>query len=174
MLFHIHEQLHSLTQAVAAKSIPDSDGYEAQERCQFDKDFATIEQVRVAVLEVRVSEDAVQEEQHCSGKDEIVQASPKRPADAGAEQRREENEQQEIEGGGTGKIEFWLKRGLDREEDVKQAEAGLVEEEKHGGMRQRECDGNVGGPLVEGEEIYVPMRPEFHGAVAQGHEHAKP
>ena len=43
MLFHIHEQLHSLTQAVAAKSIPDSDSYEAQERCQFDKDFATIE-----------------------------------------------------------------------------------------------------------------------------------
>jgi hypothetical protein len=27
---------------------------------------------------------------------------------------------------------------------------------------------------VEGEEIQASMRPEFHRAVSQGHEHAKP
>jgi len=32
----------------------------------------------VAVLEARVGEDTVQEEQHRSGKDKIVQASPER------------------------------------------------------------------------------------------------
>ena len=41
-------------------------------------------------------------------------------------------------------------------------------------MRQRECDGGIGGPLMKCEQIHVSMRPEFHWAVAQGHEHAKP
>ena len=83
----------SLAQAHAAKTIPDNDGDETQERRRFDKDFATVEQVRVPILQVRVGEDAVQEEQNRSGKDEIVQASPDRTADAGAEQRRKEHQQ---------------------------------------------------------------------------------
>jgi len=164
----------SLAQALAAKTIADDNGYEAQKRCRFDKGFTTVEQVRVAVLEVRVGENTVQEEQHRGGKDEIVQTPPERTTNAGAEQRREEHEQQEIERRGTGKVEFWLQRRLNGQEDVEQAEVGLLEEEEDGGMRQRECDGRVGGPLVEREEIQASMRPEFHWAVAQGHEHAKP
>ena len=164
----------SLAQALAAKTIPDDNGYEAQERCRFDKDFAAVEQVRVTVPEVGVGEDAVQKEQHCRRKNEIVQASPERTADTGAEQRREEHDQKEIESCGTGEVEFWLKRGLDGQEDVEQAEAGFIEEEKDGRMRQRECDSNVGGPLVECEEIQVSMRPESYRAVAQRDKHAKP
>ena len=47
-------------------------------------------------------------------------------------------------------------------------------EKKNGGMRQRECDGRVGSPLVEREEIQSPMRPELQGAVAHRDEHAEP
>jgi hypothetical protein len=43
--------------------------------------LAAVEQVWVPVLEVRVREDTVQEEQHRSGKDKIVQASPGRTAE---------------------------------------------------------------------------------------------
>jgi len=163
-----------LSQALPAKTIPDDDRNQAQERCRFDEHFATVEQVRMAVLEVRVSQDAVQEEQHRSGKDEIVQASPQRTAEAGAEQRREEHEQQQIERRGAREVEFWLKRRLDREQDVEQPEMGIIEEEQDRGMCQRECDSNVGGPLVEREKIHPSMRPEFQGAVPQGHQHAKP
>ncbi len=150
-------------QALTAKTVADGNGYKAQERGRFDKDFATVEQVRMPVLEVRVGEDAVQEEQHRCGKDEIVQASPKRTADASTEQRREEYEQQKIERRGAGKVEFWLQRGLDREEDVEQTEAGLIEEEK---------DDRI--PLVKREEIHVSMRPALQRAVAHREEHAEP
>jgi hypothetical protein len=164
----------SLAQALAAKTIADDHGYQAQERCRFNKDLAAVEQVRVAVFEIRVGEDAVQEEQNRSREDEIVQASPERTADAGAEQRREEHQQQEIECCSTGEVEFWLQRRPDRQEDVEQPEVGLLEEEKDGGMRQRECDGRVGCPLVEREEIHASLRPALQRAVAHRDEHAEP
>ena len=115
-----------LTKTFTAKTIPDNDGDETQDRCRFNKYFATVAQVRMAVLQVRVREDAVEEEQHRSGEDEIVQAPPQGTADAGAEQRREEHYQQEIKRCGAGEVEFWLKRGLYREEDVEQAESGSI------------------------------------------------
>lgn len=124
-----------LAQALATKTITDYDSHEAEERCCFDKDFATVEQVRMAVLEIRIGKDAVKEEQCRRRKDKIVQSSPERTADAVAEQRRHQHEQQEIERCGTSEVEFWLQRGLDRKEDVEQTEAGLVEEEKNDGMR---------------------------------------
>ena len=138
-----------LAKTFATKAIPDNDGEEAQDRCRFNKYFATVAQIRMAVLQVRVREDAVEEEQHRSGKDEIMQAPPQRTADAGAEQRREEHHQQEIERCSAREVEFWLKRRLYREEDVEQAESGFIQEEKDGGMRQRECDGSIGGSTDE-------------------------
>lgn len=96
----------SSAQALAAKTVADGNGKKAQERRHFDKDFTTVEQVRVSVLEIRVSENTVQEEQHRRGKDKIVQAPPQRTANTGAEQGREEHEQEEIERCGTGEVKF--------------------------------------------------------------------
>jgi hypothetical protein len=174
MLGNRSNSARSSAQALAAKTVADGNGKNAQERRHFDKDFATVEQVRVAVLEIRVSENTVQEEQYRGGKDKIVQAPPQRTANTGAEQGREEHEQQEIERYGTGEVKFWLKRRLDGQEDVEQAKVRLIEKEEDGRMGQRKCDGHIGSPLVEREKIHASMGPALQRAVAHRHEHAEP
>jgi hypothetical protein len=59
---------------------------EADESGGFHEDLASIEQIRVAVLQIWIRENAVQQQQHGRGKDQIVQVAPKGPADARAQQ----------------------------------------------------------------------------------------
>jgi hypothetical protein len=76
----------------------------------------------------------VEEEERGRGEDEVVEVSPEGAADAGAEERGDEDEHEEVERGGSGEIEFGLERGLDGEEDVEDAEVRGMEEEQDEGM----------------------------------------
>jgi hypothetical protein len=157
----------------SAETITEEGGGDADEGCGFYEDFAAVEEVGVAVFEGGVGEDAV-EEQKCGSREyEVVEVSPEGAADAGAQERGDEDEYEKVEGGGSGEIEFGLQRGLDREEDVKDAEVRRVEEEQDEGMGEGEEEGAVGGPLMEEEDIEVAMRPVADRAVAQGDEKAE-
>jgi hypothetical protein len=115
----------------------------------------------------------VEEEERGRGEDEVVEVSPEGAADAGAEERGDEDEHEEVERGGSGEIEFGLERGLDGEEDVEDAEVRGMEEEQDEGMGEGEEDGAVGGPLMEEEDVDVAMGPVADRAVAQGDEKAE-
>ena len=62
----------------------------------------------MTVFEIWVGENAVQEEQGCGGKDEVVQASPQGAPETGSEQGREKDQQEEIEGDRAGQVELRL------------------------------------------------------------------
>ena len=86
-------------QSPSSQADAHSNGEKADDRKNLKKDFASIEQVGMAVLQVRICEDAMDEEQHCGGKDEVVETTPKRAANASSQERREEDQQQKIERG---------------------------------------------------------------------------
>jgi len=50
----------------------------------------------MTVLQVGIREDAVDEEQHCTGKDEVVQASPDRAANTRSQERRDKDSRRSI------------------------------------------------------------------------------
>ena len=50
----------------------------------------------MTVLQVGIREDAVDEEQHCSGKDEVVQASSDRAANTRSQERRDKDQQKKV------------------------------------------------------------------------------
>jgi len=120
----------------------------------------------VAVLEVGVGEDAVDEEQDGGGEDEVVQVAPDGAGEACAEQGRDKDEQEQVEGDGSQEVDGGLERRRDGEDDVVEAEVRLMDEEQHERMGEGERDGCVGGPVMQGEEVDMAMRPEAGGAVA--------
>jgi hypothetical protein len=160
-------------EAFSAETIAEEGGGEADEGRGFDENLAAVEEVGVAVFEGGVGEDAVQEKQDGCGEDEVVEVSPKGAADAGAQERGDEDEHEEVEGGGSGEIEFGLQRGLDGEENVKNPEVRRADEEEDEGMSEGEEDGAVGGPLMEEEDVDMAMGPVADRAVAQGDEEAE-
>ena len=81
--------------------------------------------------------------------------------------RRDEYQQQEVHGSGAGDVDERLERRLDGQEDIEDAKMRLVEKQQDKGMGQREHDGEVRRPLMEGEDIESPVRPMTHGAVAK-------
>jgi hypothetical protein len=95
-------------EAFSAETIAEESGSDADEGRGFDEDLTAVEEVGVAVFERGVGEDAVEEEQRGCGEDEVVEVSPEGTADAGTQERRDENEHEEVEGGGSGEIEFGL------------------------------------------------------------------
>ena len=62
---------------------------------------------------------------------------------------------------------------MERPEDVGEAEVRRAEEEQDRGVGEGGSDGDVGGPLVEREEVDGPVGPEACGAVAQADEGAE-
>lgn len=149
------------------------DGGDEYGRCDLKEDLAAVEQVGVAVLEVGVGEDAVDEQQYSAGIDEPVQVAPHGAGHAGSDQRTDQDDHDQIERGGSGGVELGLQVGVQRPEDIRDAEAWGLEEEQDGRMREREHDGEVGRPAMEGEDVDFSVGPESDGAVAQRHQHAQ-
>src|ERR1700743_1377427 len=63
------------TKASSAEAKADCRCRQTDQKRDLDKDFASIEEVRVAVFEIGIGEDAVQEQQNGAGKNQIVQAA---------------------------------------------------------------------------------------------------
>ena len=76
-----------VAEARATQPVADGSGREGYERGDFDKDLTSVEQVWMTILQQRVSKNAVQEEECSRRKDEVVQVSPERAADAGTKER---------------------------------------------------------------------------------------
>ena len=121
----------------------------------------------MTVFQCGIGEDAVEEEKRCGGKDKVVELPPDGPADAGAQQGRYKNQEQQVERTGAGQVEFGLQRRVDGKKNVEEPESRRAEKEQNCRMSEGEEDGAIRGPLMEEENINVPVRPVSHRAVAQ-------
>ncbi len=84
-------------QSPAPQANAHNNSEKANERENLEKNLASIEQVGMAVFQVGIGEDAVDEEQNGRGKNKVVEAAPERAANARSQQRREEDQQQQIQ-----------------------------------------------------------------------------
>ena len=154
-------------QSLAPKTNAKRDGEKADKSKNLDKDFASIQQVGMAILQVGIGEEAVEEKKHGGRKNQVMDAPPKRAPHARPKKRRDEYQQQEVHGSGAGDVDERLERRLDGQEDIEDAKMRLVNKQQDKGMGQHEHDGAVRRPLMEGEDIESPVRPMTHGAVAK-------
>ena len=150
-----------------------SGGEGDQEQGEEEEDLASVQEVRVAVLQLRVGEDAVEEEECGGGVDEVVETPPEGAADAFLQERGDQHEEDEVEGDGTGEVQLRLQEGVDGPQDLDQREVGRLQQEEHRWMGEGKDDRGIGGPAVEQEEVDLPVGPEAERAVAQGDQHAE-
>ena len=79
-------------QSLAAKTDAKRDGEKADKSKNLDKDFASIQQVGMAILQVGISEEAVEEKKHGGRKNQVMDAPPKRAPNARPKKRCDEDQ----------------------------------------------------------------------------------
>lgn len=160
------------TQTFSPQTKAHERGDDADKGRRLYEDLATVEKVGMAILERGIRKDAVEEEEHRRGKDQVMKLSPERPGEAGAQERRPKNEQEQVERTGTGEVEFGLQRRLNGQKNVEEPESRRVEEKQDHRMTEGEEDGAPGGPPMKEEHIDAPVRPVPYRAVTQRDEQA--
>lgn len=97
------------TQPPAAQMNADGCSCDAEQSGYLYKDFSAIEKIGMAVLQIGVSQDAVKKEQGGRGKYQVMQIAPQWPANARAQQGRDNDESQKIKRNRSGEVDLRLK-----------------------------------------------------------------
>ena len=121
----------------------------------------------MTVFQQRVSEEAVDEDQDNCGERKVVQLAPERTADAIAQQGRDEKDKQQVDCDGAGEIDERLQRGMDGPQKIDDAEAWSLLKQQDDGVRDHQNDRDVGGPLMQREDVDAAAGPASCGAVAK-------
>ena len=107
--------------------------------------------------------------EYCGRKDKIVKASPDGAAYLPAQQRRYEDQHNQVGSGGACDIDPGLQVRVDREHNIHDAEMRGAEKEQDCRVRESEEDGDICGPLMEGKQVDAFARPKPYRAVAEAY-----
>jgi len=130
-----------------------------------DKYFSAIQVIDGSAIEIWIGEDAVYEDENRRRVDEKVQQLPIAPHEFLPVVRRGQDDGKDIGGDCADGIFKGLQGWMYRDEDVVQPKAVSVYEEKNQRMNDDRREENVGGPVMNGEDVEAAVGPESNGAV---------
>jgi len=139
----------------------------------FDEEFAAVEPINGRVFEAGVGEEGMPEEGDGAEVNGEVESFPEMAAEADAEIGRDDEDDEDVQSDGAEGVFERLLRGVDRIDEIDEAEVRGFVEEQHEWVRRGEEEGQIAGPVVEAEVVEAAMGPGALGAVAENHERAE-
>lgn len=143
-----------------------------QKAANLDVHLLSVERVERSVLKIGIGEDAVPEKSESRSIDHEVEGLPEAASELQTKIGSDDHDGDAIERDRTDRIFERLAGRVNRINYIDDPEASRGRKEKNNGMKERNPEHGVAGPIVDPKNVETPMRPISPRAISHGDQEA--